>query len=210
MAARHGNKQKHESKNPIQQALLGRFKTQAVRLARSVAPSTILEVGCGEGYMLDEMSRAGIGHDLLGVDISEPAIDDARARLGDRARVECRDARELADDGRTFDLVMMLEVLEHIPEPAQMLPILERLSTRYLLLSVPWEPFFRGLNFLRGKHVRALGNDPEHVNHWGRRGFMRFVEHRFHVVETPMVFPWTMVLAEKVRQEAGDARPASA
>jgi hypothetical protein len=111
--------------------------------------------------------------------------------------VERRDARELAADGRSFDLVMMLEVLEHIPEPAQMLPILERLTQRYLLLSVPWEPFFRGLNFLRGKHVRDFGNDPEHVNHWGRRAFLRFVEGRFRVVEVPMVFPWTMVLAER-------------
>jgi SAM-dependent methyltransferase len=197
MGSTYGNKQKHESKNPIQQALLGRFKANAVRLARSVEPSTILEVGCGEGYMLEEMSRAGVGRDLLGVDISAPAVEDARARLGDRARVERRDARELAADGRSFDLVMMLEVLEHIPEPAQMLPILERLTQRYLLLSVPWEPFFRGLNFLRGKHVRDFGNDPEHVNHWGRRAFLRFVEGRFRVVEVPMVFPWTMVLAER-------------
>jgi SAM-dependent methyltransferase len=197
MGSTYGNKQKHESKNPIQQALLGRFKANAVRLARSVEPSTILEVGCGEGYMLEEMSRAGVGRDLLGVDISAPAVEDARARLGERARVERRDARELAADGRSFDLVMMLEVLEHIPEPAQMLPILERLTQRYLLLSVPWEPFFRGLNFLRGKHVRDFGNDPEHVNHWGRRAFLRFVEGRFRVVEVPMVFPWTMVLAER-------------
>jgi SAM-dependent methyltransferase len=203
MAARYGNKQKHESTNPIQRALLGRFKAEAVRLARSVQPSTVLEVGCGEGYMLDAMSRAGVGDDLLGVDISAPAVEDARTRLGDRAHVEMRDARELAADGRAFDLVMMLEVLEHIPEPAQMLPILERLTQRYLLLSVPWEPFFRGLNFMRGKHVRALGNDPEHVNHWGRRGFLQFVEERFRVVEVPIVFPWTMVLAER-------AEPASA
>lgn len=199
MAASYGNRQKHESKNPIQRALLGRFKAQAVRLARSVSPQSILEVGCGEGYMLDEMSRAGVGREIYGVDISEPAVVDARARLGDRAKVEQRDARELADDGRRFDLVMMLEVLEHIPEPAQMLPILDRLAERYLLLSVPWEPFFRGLNFLRGKHVGAWGNDPEHVNHWGRDAFLRFVEHRFRIVETPLVFPWTMVLAERVK-----------
>ncbi len=197
MADNYGNKQKHESGNPIQQALLGRFKGEAVRLARRVAPSTVLEVGCGEGYMLEVLHDAGLGADLTGVDFSEPAIADARQRLGDCATLEARDARELASDGRTFDMVVMLEVLEHIPDPAQMLPILEQLTERYLLLSVPWEPFFRGLNFLRGKHVGAWGNDPEHVNHWGRRSFMRFVQQRFTILETPVVFPWTMVLAEK-------------
>ena len=158
--------------------------------------SRVLEVGCGEGFMLDVVERAGLGAELTGVDFSEPAIAGARARLGDRATLEARDARELADDGRTFDLVMMLEVLEHIPQPEQMLPILEQLTNRYLLLSVPWEPFFRGLNFLRGKHLSAFGNDPEHVNHWGRNSFFRFVQRRFTILETPVVFPWTMVLAK--------------
>ena len=116
--------------------------------------------------------------------------------LGDRAHLEVRDARELVDLGRSFDMVMMLEVLEHIPDPARMLPILRALARRHVLLSVPWEPFFRGLNLLRGKNVRALGNDPEHVNHWGRRGFVRFVERDFRPLALPAVFPWTMVLAE--------------
>lgn len=197
MADNYGNKQKHESGNPIQQALLGRFKGEVVRLARRVAPRDVLEVGCGEGYMLQVLHQANLGASLTGVDISETAIADARERLGETAKLEARDARELADDGRTFDLVVMLEVLEHIPDPAQMLPILDKLTDRYLLLSVPWEPFFRGLNLLRGKHVGALGNDPEHVNHWGRRSFFSFVEQRFTILETPVVFPWTMCLAEK-------------
>jgi 2-polyprenyl-3-methyl-5-hydroxy-6-metoxy-1,4-benzoquinol methylase len=197
MASNYGNKQKHESGNPIQRALIGRFKSQAIRLVEGIAPATILEVGCGEGYMLDALAHGGITAQLHGVDFSEPAIADARARLGPRAQLEARDARELADDGRQFDLVMMLEVLEHIPEPAQMLPILERLTRRHLLLSVPWEPLFRGLNMARGKHVGAWGNDPEHVNHWGRRGFFRFVEQRFTILAAPLVAPWTMVLAQR-------------
>lgn len=194
--ATYGNKQKHESKNPAQRALLAHFKAQAVRLVRAIQPRTVLEVGCGEGYMLEALADANLSADLVGVDISEPAIADARSRLGDRATLEVLDARQLANDGRKFDLVVMLEVLEHIPQPASMLPILEQLSNQHLLLSVPWEPYFRGLNFLRGKHVRAFGNDPEHINHWGRRGFLRFVDTRFEILQKPLVFPWTMALAQ--------------
>ncbi|MEM7154969.1 MAG: class I SAM-dependent methyltransferase [Myxococcota bacterium] len=197
MASNYGNKQKHESNNPIQRALIHRFKSQAITLVNQVRPESILEVGCGEGYMLDTLSKAGVTASLTGVDFSGPAIDDARQRLGTRAVLEQRDARELAADGRVFDLVMMLEVLEHIPEPEQMLPILEQLTSRYLLLSVPWEPMFRGLNFMRGKHIGAWGNDPEHINHWGRRGFKRFVEQRFRILAAPYVAPWTMLLAER-------------
>ncbi|WP_434428356.1 hypothetical protein [Nannocystis pusilla] len=111
------------------------------------------------------------------------------------------DARQLIDDGRSFDMVMMLEVLEHIPGPAQMLPILRRLARRHVLLSVPREPFFCALNFMRGKNLTRLGNDPEHVNHWGRAGFQRFIARDFEVLAAPGVFPWTMVLARPRQRE---------
>ena len=93
----------------------------------------------------------------------------------------------------------MLEVLEHIPDPEQMLPILKQLARGHVLLSVPREPFFCALNFMRGKNLRRLGNDPEHVNHWGRRGFFRFIEPHFEILAAPAVFPWTMVLARPRR-----------
>ena len=194
--AQSGNKQKYASKNPIQRALLDRFLGQVVELVRESGARTILDVGCGEGYVLDRIASAGVDAELFGLDMSESAVTDARALLGDRARIEQGDARTPPFED-TFDLVLMTEVLEHIPEPANMLPVLERLSRRHLILSVPWEPFFMGLNLLRGKNVSRWGNDPEHVNHWGRRGFLRFVGEHFQVRKSPMVFPWTLVLAER-------------
>lgn len=166
-------------------------------MLRRVAPATVLDLGCGEGYVLAELVHARLDAKLTGIDLSAPAVANARARLGNNVEIEHGDARTLADDGRRFDVVMMLEVLEHIPNPAFILPVLETLSNRYVLLSVPNEPFFRGLNFLRGKNLTRWGNDIDHVNHWGRRSFRRFVETQFRVLEMPGVFPWTMVLAEK-------------
>jgi hypothetical protein len=43
--------------------------------------------------------------------------------------------------------------------------------------------------------VRALGNDPEHLNHWTRSAFTELVDRQFDVVDRPGVFPWTMVVA---------------
>lgn len=194
---RSSNQRKHESQNPIQRALIDNFHAKAVEMIRRAQPSTILELGCGEGYVLRALADAGVRAELTGVELDSRAATIAAERLGERATIEQRDARELAADGRRFDMVLMLEVLEHIPDPGQMLPILERLTRRHLLLSVPWEPMFRGLNLMRGKHLDAWGNDPEHVNHWGRRGFFRFVEQRFTILAAPLVAPWTMVLAQR-------------
>lgn len=192
---RSSNQRKHESQNPIQRALIDNFHAKVVEMVRRAQPSTILELGCGEGYVLRALADAGVSAQLTGIELDDRAARIAGERLGDRATIEHRDARELAADGRRFDMVMMLEVLEHIPDPAQMLPILDSLTNGWVLLSVPWEPVFRGLNFLRGKNLTRLGNDPDHVNHWGRLGFGKFVSTRFDIVTTPEVFPWSMALA---------------
>ena len=49
MASSHGNKQKHESKNPVQRALIGHFHKRLSELVLACQPSEILEVGCGDG-----------------------------------------------------------------------------------------------------------------------------------------------------------------
>ena len=43
------------------------------------------------------------------------------------------------------------------------------------MLSVPYEPYFRIGNVLRGKHLGRLGNHPEHVQHWNLRTFETFL-----------------------------------
>jgi SAM-dependent methyltransferase len=195
MARSHGNRQKHESANPIQRRLIDGFHQQVIRMVREMAPASVLEVGCGEGFVLSALVDAGISAELTGIDLSEAAVADAQERLGDAAAVRVEDARELANLTSTYDLVMMLEVLEHLENPETMLPVLDKLADRAVLMSVPREPWFRGLNFARLKNVRDWGNDPEHINHWSKRSFRRFVGDQLVIREVSSPFPWTLVLA---------------
>ena len=74
---------------------------------------------------------------------------------------------------------------------------LMRVTRQYCLLSVPHEPFFCIANFLRGKNLTRLGNDIEHVNHWGKVSFVRFLQDSGLVVRgIEMSFPWLIALAE--------------
>ncbi len=195
----HGNSQKHESGNPIQRRLIDRFHAHVVDQVRTVSPACILEVGCGEGYVLDAVRVAGVDATLIGVDRSAPAVEAARARLGTGAALHVGDALEVSQTltGVRPDLVLMIEVLEHLDDPDAMLDDLVTLTTGHVLLSVPREPLFRGLNLARLKNISDLGNDPEHVNHWSTRSFVRFVERRFEVVSVERPLPWTLVLARR-------------
>ncbi len=80
----------------------------------------LLEVGCATGLMLELASQAGWS--AVGVEISEYAATEARRR-GHRVHTAALD--ELEETG--FDVVLMLDVLEHVPAPAEMLRSANRL-----------------------------------------------------------------------------------
>jgi SAM-dependent methyltransferase len=66
-------------------------------------PLRVLIPGCGSAY--EALDFVAHGHDVLAVDFSAPALDRARAVLGERAHV-LRQADFFADDlGAPFDLV---------------------------------------------------------------------------------------------------------
>lgn len=90
---------------------------EILRLLRShhLAPQTICEVGCGVGEVLRQLQR-GLPEtcELTGYDISPQAIDRARARENDRLHFYLGDFR--TDDTRTYDLLLVLDVVEHLED----------------------------------------------------------------------------------------------
>ncbi|HMQ30101.1 MAG TPA: methyltransferase domain-containing protein [Chloroflexaceae bacterium] len=188
------NLRKHTSPNPLQRLLLDRFHETAAGLLDLAAPAPrrILDAGCGEGFAM----RAVLAHTpaaVIGLDGSAGAVRVA-AGLNPGHAFAAGDLYALPFPDRSFDVVVCMEVLEHLEEPARGLRELCRVSARWLLLSVPDEPLFRGANFLRGKNVAAWGNDPGHVNHWSAAGFLRFVGVYAAVVASRTSFPWTIAL----------------
>jgi 2-polyprenyl-3-methyl-5-hydroxy-6-metoxy-1,4-benzoquinol methylase len=87
-----------------------------------------------------------------------------------------------------------VEVLEHVPEPEETVAEMARVARSHLLVSVPREPLWRGLNLARGAYVRELGNTPGHVNHWSKRSFVSMLRRHGTIEEARSPFPWSMVL----------------
>ena len=193
------NIRKYASPNPLVQWALHGFLLKVEALVEQCAPRTILDVGCGEGLIGSYLRRqrgGSRGHRYVGVDRSWQALK-AAARLNPEADFFCADLTSLGFRRESFELVLCLEVLEHIPDPLPALAELRRVTSRYCLISVPHEPFFRLANFLRGRHLRQWGNHPEHLSQWGPRSFRALLSRSFHVQELQTPFPWLLALCEQ-------------
>lgn len=82
------------------------------KIAHLVEPRSVLDVGTGLGTWLAGWAELGV-EDLLGVDGSY--VDRSLLTIPE-SMFMARDLREPLDLGRRFDLVMSLEVAEHLPE----------------------------------------------------------------------------------------------
>lgn len=185
---------KYASKNPVQRALIGRFASMIHELFLEAQPAaTVLEVGVGEGFLSGWLSERFPEKAFTGVEINPDDLARLRPKFP-RIRAVEGSAYDLGGVGGPFDLVLCCEVLEHLDDPARALRELRQQTRGHAILSVPHEPFFMGSNFLRGKNVSRWGNDPEHVNHWGRSAFRAFVETEFTVVRMATAFPWVAAL----------------
>lgn len=74
-------------------------------------PASILDVGCGRGTWLHAFSELG-AHDIVGVDGPHVETNDLEIPADSFL---ARDLRDALDLGRRFDLVISLEVAEHLP-----------------------------------------------------------------------------------------------
>src|SRR3954462_15470390 len=94
-----------------------------------------------------------------------------------------------------FEVAAAMEVLEHVPDPEHTVAEMARVARGgHLLVSVPREPLWRGLNMAREAYLKDWGNTPGHLNHWSRKAFVELLGRHGTVEELRAPFPWTMIL----------------
>jgi SAM-dependent methyltransferase len=157
-----------------------------------------IELGCGEG--LSTMRLRPLLPATVGFEASEyvpEQVSSARENNPGMSVIQ-ESVYELSHGPARFDLVFLLEVLEHLDYPDRALQEIARVLKPggRLIAGVPREPLWRALNMARGSYLTSLGNTPGHLNHWSKRGFIRYVGANFGtVVASRSPIPWTLVLA---------------
>jgi SAM-dependent methyltransferase len=186
---------KYGTTNPIERHLVDGFLRRLGRLVERTGAREAHEIGCGEGELSLLLARRGLR--VIGTDPAPEVIAEARRRAAEAdVEVDFRTAflEELDPDRDGAELILCCEVIEHLDDPDAALEAVASLARPWAILSVPQEPLWRALNVARLEYLSELGNTPGHRHHWSRRGFLRFLERRFEVVEVQTPLPWTMAL----------------
>ena len=200
---------KYGTKNPLSRVLVRGFLTTVDEVMDALSPTSVLDVGCGEGVVTERIAARLPHANVVGLDVGDPALLsewERRSSNGLRFQPGSAYALPFADD--SFDVACAFEVLEHLERPADALAELRRVASQALVLSVPREPIWRIGNVLTGRHLRAWGNTPGHVNHWSARQFAAFVGDGGTVIDVRKPLPWTVTTVAVSHAAQADSSPA--
>jgi len=78
----------------------------------------IIDIGCGAGLLSEPLAR--MGAKMTSIDASESNIEVAKihaAQSGLEIDYRCATPEMLADEGKQFDIVLNMEVIEHVDDP---------------------------------------------------------------------------------------------
>jgi ubiquinone/menaquinone biosynthesis C-methylase UbiE len=98
--------------------------------------SSILDVGCGKGFMLHDFALALPEATLKGIDISEYAVTNAVEKV--KSAIAVGNAKELPFEDKSFDLVVSINTIHNLPieECKQALREIQRVSRRDAFITV--------------------------------------------------------------------------
>lgn len=190
------------------------YLAQALSQNFGEAKQQIIDVGCGAGFIANAL--AAEGHEVLGIDLSASSLAVAvkYAAPGSSVRYKKGDASRIEAPSGSFDVALLLDVLEHVENPEQLIAEAARLVRPGGLI------FFHTFNrtqlarFLAIKAVSFVARDsPAHFHVWhlfikpselrgmgDRQGL-----HRFHFQGIrPRVFHWpfwSSVLRRRVHKD---------
>lgn len=108
------------------------IQNDVVRVVRGLGVRSILDVGCGSGEILARLAAEG-RYSLMGTDVSPHAVRLAAARAP-AARIEVLDVERQTLSER-FDLVMSVQVVEHLADDRAAIANMAAMSMDYVYVS---------------------------------------------------------------------------
>jgi ubiquinone/menaquinone biosynthesis C-methylase UbiE len=153
------------------------FIEKIVQHLKKNDPKIILDAGCGTGFITDIINRS-MDVTIVSCDMNAHRISCAKTQF--HLETVIADITHLPFRSSSFDTVLAIEIIEHLPDKESALDEIKRVTRKNVIITVPFDPYFMIANFLRGKNVRSFGNPPDHVNHFNKKTLKAFLS-RFHL-----------------------------
>jgi 2-polyprenyl-3-methyl-5-hydroxy-6-metoxy-1,4-benzoquinol methylase len=130
----------------------------------------------------------------LWIDISENKIRFAE-HMYPHVRFQKMGCEDIISSWKTFDLLICTEVLEHQEHPEKLLSSFDKISDKYILLSVPHEPYRSRSNLIRGKYLSTWGTTPEHKQKYTKSSFQKILNTTLPWREINVQSKWFRLIA---------------
>lgn len=114
-----------------------------VSLCSDLPHRSVLEIGAGEGAILNRLSELNFGDEMYALEISPSGVDALIQKRIPRL-IECQifDGYHVPYDDDRFDLAILTHVVEHVEHPRMLLYEASRVA-KYLFVEVPLEDTLR-------------------------------------------------------------------
>ena len=174
----------------------------------------VLDVGGGAGLILKGVSsyledRYSLSVRKQALDLSPGMLEQQQKNNPDLVRVLNEDIAHTSLADKSVDLTLIIDVLEHVPEPAIALQELKRISN-YIVFKVPLEDnlLTRVTNlFNQGQTNQHLAMDLGHVNHYNAKTLRNQIQEHcgiLHHLSYTNVFQYE--IRRRARKKTGGGR----
>jgi ubiquinone/menaquinone biosynthesis C-methylase UbiE len=169
------------------------FIRNIIDQVRKINPESILDAGCGTGYVANEIKKS-FNANMISFDLDKKRVSIAHNCFGLETIIA--DINCLPFKDASFDIALAIEIIEHLPNNENAYIELKRVVKSAVIITVPNDPYFMIANFFRGKNLKTLGNPHDHIRHYNKNSLKIELSPHFSIINIKNnAFLWLTAVA---------------
>ena len=167
----------------------------------------ILDIGCGDGTIIDFIVKNNSPSKIVGIDISKEAVNITKKKGHEAFEMDILSENfESFLNNNEFDCIIITEVLEYIVDPEKVLMILGKFDYKTIYISIPNSGYYlHRVRLLFGQFplVMIYIHIREHIRFWTHKDFLYWCNYfNFKVVNF-----WSCIKLKKFGINLSDRWP---